>query len=447
MSTYDLTSSIPSSNSIVAGDILNCPYSGTYKTVTLPAGQYKLECWGAQGGSYSTSYTGGKGGYSQGILTLTASTTVVYVYAGGQGASSGTSTTGTLNGGYNGGGNGYSSSTTYLCSAGGGASDIRVVSNSYNGRIIVAGGGGGSASYNASYHYSGGVGGGISGGSGSQYNSSYPYGTGGTATAVGTSYYGSSYVDSSSKGTLPAFGAGGSAGTSGGVAGGGGGWYGGGYSRRASAGGGSGYVYTNSTYSNHPYYSTLGSTYYLTSATTHAGSTSFTDYSGSTVTGHSGDGACRITVVSVSQWKYTTTSITAPTYTKQTTSSITLTPATCKCYSFTPTVSGTFIAYATSSYDNYGYLCSSAPTLNTSGSPTSYLTGNDDSAYLYNGGTSNSSFGLKYDVVAGTTYYLYVKPYSTSSNTGTVTVTYWMDHPKTRVFIKTNSSTWTQITS
>ena len=31
MATYDLTSSIPAANKLAAGDILNCPYSGTYK--------------------------------------------------------------------------------------------------------------------------------------------------------------------------------------------------------------------------------------------------------------------------------------------------------------------------------------------------------------------------------------------------------------------------------
>lgn len=58
--TYDLTSSIPAE--IKTGDILNCPYSGTSKNITLPKGTYILEVWGAQGGySYSTSYPGGKG--------------------------------------------------------------------------------------------------------------------------------------------------------------------------------------------------------------------------------------------------------------------------------------------------------------------------------------------------------------------------------------------------
>ena len=38
----------------------------------------------------------------------------------------------------------------------------------------------------------------------------------------------------------------------------------------------------------------------MTSASTYAGNTSFTDYSGSTVTGHSGNGAVRITILEIS---------------------------------------------------------------------------------------------------------------------------------------------------
>ena len=41
MATYDLTSSIPSSSSLRTGDILNCPYSGSAKSITLPKGTYK----------------------------------------------------------------------------------------------------------------------------------------------------------------------------------------------------------------------------------------------------------------------------------------------------------------------------------------------------------------------------------------------------------------------
>lgn len=59
--------------------------------------------------------------------------------------------------------------------------------------------------------------------------------------------------------------------------------------------GGSGYVYTSSTASNYPSGCTLNSSYYLTSAQTVAGNSSFPSTSGGTETGHSGDGYARIT--------------------------------------------------------------------------------------------------------------------------------------------------------
>jgi hypothetical protein len=58
-------------------------------------------------------------------------------------------------------------------------------------------------------------------------------------------------------------------------------------------------VYTSSTASNYPSGCTLNDTYYLTDASTVTGDSSFIDYSGSTVTGHSGNGACRITVIDI----------------------------------------------------------------------------------------------------------------------------------------------------
>ena len=155
MTTYDLTSTTPTK--LKTGDILNCPYSGTYKTVTLPKGTYKLEVWGAQGGTRSTTYgNGGKGGYSVGTLTLTTPKTV-YLYAGGSGSSAGSSTSFT-GGGYNGGGN-----SKYYGGGGGGGSDIRIGSTSLYARVIVAGGGGGAQGRSSSsYKASGGAGGGTS---------------------------------------------------------------------------------------------------------------------------------------------------------------------------------------------------------------------------------------------------------------------------------------------
>lgn len=149
------------------GTIFNFDYTGSVQEIELPKGKYKLQCWGAQGGrSYaSSSYTGSKGGYSEGVLTLTETTTL-YVFVGGQGSYG--SSSNQVNGGWNGGGASvgfasYDSGGTYGYSypaSGGGATDIATVTStmSYSSgrtnrssasllsRCIVAGGGAG-ASY------------------------------------------------------------------------------------------------------------------------------------------------------------------------------------------------------------------------------------------------------------------------------------------------------------
>ena len=300
---YDLTNNIPEPSEIKAGDILNCPYSGTSISISLPAGNYKLECWGAQGGGW-TNNIGGNGGYSTGILTLSAQNTILYLYTGGQGYET-IASAGPEGGGFNGGGNGnwaggtLSGSGNLTGCGGGGASDIRIGTDSLYARVIVAGGGGGAGYYSSSVSGSGGVGGGTSGGAGTNTSSSYKPGNGGTATAAGDCYSGTT-SNSTTYFTLGSFGQGASAeaGTDC-LEGGGGGWYGGGGSQRAGGGGGSGYVYTSSTASNYPSGCLLNSNYYLTSASTIIGSNSFTDYDGTTtITGHAGDGFIKIIVIS-----------------------------------------------------------------------------------------------------------------------------------------------------
>lgn len=285
MATYDLTNSTV--DNLQQGDIINCPYSGAMKTITLPPGKYKLEVWGAQGGSYD-SYYGGRGGYSSGVLSLSEDTQI-YLYAGGQPSTS-TSSSVTIAGGFNGGGqaryHSYSGTTTY-CQAGGGASDIRIGKDSLYARVIVAGGGGGSASENAATTK---YGGGSSGGSPTS-------GYGASQTAAGTS---------------GAFGQGANGYISGynykyASGGGGGGWYGGGAinshsdstNYRGYNGGGSGYIYTSSTASNYPSGCLLKSDYYLTEAKTVAGNSSFTGPAGSSETGHSGNGYVKISVIEI----------------------------------------------------------------------------------------------------------------------------------------------------
>ncbi len=256
--------------------------TGAVQNVTLNAGTYKLEVWGAQGGNYSTTYVGGKGGYSYGTLTLNE-TTNLYVYVGKQPQTVTTDRVATT-GGFNGGGNGfnrYYSGTYTYAQGGGGATDIRIRQDSLYSRVIVAGGGSGATNRTNGYYGGGTSGGtGLSGYAGSQTSAGTngSFGTGGSATTSGNNYkYGS--------------------------AGGGGGWYGGGASTSYSdntnydtySGGGSGYVYTSSTASNYPSGNLLTSTYYLTNAATVGGNTSFTSTSGGTETGHSGDGYAKIT--------------------------------------------------------------------------------------------------------------------------------------------------------
>lgn len=253
-------------------DILNYSYTGAKQTVTLKPGRYKLECWGAQGGYRSSSSYGGLGGYSVGEISLEKQTTL-YVYVGGSG------NTGKTNGGFNGGGK----RATY--NGGGGATDIRVGTDSLYARVIVAGGGGSDGATNRNGMY----GGGETGGSSTQsYGSG---GGGGTQTAGGTG----------GSGNAGTFGQGGEgkAASNGFAGAGGGGWYGGGGSYPDGSGdddrgggGGSGFVWTGQ---NAPNGYLLGSAYYLTNTSTKAGNTSFTAPGGAAETGHSGDGYARIT--------------------------------------------------------------------------------------------------------------------------------------------------------
>ena len=445
MATYDLTSSIPSSSSLETGDILNCPYSGSAKSITLPKGTYKLECWGAQGGNagyYSYVHStpnGGKGGYSAGVITLSSSV-IVYLYAGGQGGSTignklDQNSVATAPGGFNGGG----IANQMGAAGGGGASDIRIGQDSLYARIIVAGGGGGGGNASSSTLLSyGGNGGGTTGGTPPNQHQNRTPGKGGTQTGIVASY-------SSSISAGFGNGAGGTGNNLRGA--GGGGWYGGTMGENSTGGGGgSGYVYTSSTASNYPSGCLLNSTHYLSSASTIAGDTSFTSPTGSSETGHSGNGYIRITVQSLVNWAYSTVSIPAPTYNKQDTSSWTLSPSTCRYFSFTPTISGDFIVYSNSSIDTYGHLTSSITSLNSNGQPSSnILVSDDDSAKKYGG--SGGNFGICYKVTAGTTYYIFVKPYNNNTASNSVYLTYYMAHPDSRVYVKTDSTTWKLITN
>ena len=90
-------------------------FTGSIQTFTAAKnGIYKLEVWGAQGGSINDNNLGGYGGYSVGNVSLTAGQKI-YIAVG----SSGDAT----NPGYNGGGEALTSTDIYYA-VGGGATHI-----------------------------------------------------------------------------------------------------------------------------------------------------------------------------------------------------------------------------------------------------------------------------------------------------------------------------------
>ncbi len=191
-------------------------YTGSEQTYPVPyTGTYKLETWGAQGGTKGAFY-GGYGGYAVGEVELTGGQTL-YINVGGVGGDNG-------NAGSTGGGATYITKTSGLLSSYG-------VNNP--NILIVSGGGGGAINYNvdAVYTGNGGHGGGISG----------TIGTGGYSGGAGTQSSGGA-ASNSSYGTMGGtFGVGG-AGRPGNGGGGGGGYFGGGGGNLGSGGGGSGYI-------------------------------------------------------------------------------------------------------------------------------------------------------------------------------------------------------------
>ncbi len=132
-------------------------YTGDYQTFSVPEdGTYKIELWGASGGSSLMSgvvgSSHGKGAYTSGEIILKKDDKL-YLYVGGAGEN------GILKadakGGYNGGGIGtWDMNDDESGGGGGGATDIRLTASDWNdfnslkSRIMVAaGGGGGSWSY------------------------------------------------------------------------------------------------------------------------------------------------------------------------------------------------------------------------------------------------------------------------------------------------------------
>lgn len=220
------------------GDIVNCSYNGAENPFLISKGIYKLECWGAKGGTAEDSYTkeGGNGGYSYGEYSAYKQT-VLYLNAGQRGQQVGTSTS-TFTRAYNGGGKG-NRIFKYLvngCAAGGGGAThialrsgaLKNLSSYKNDIIIVAGGGGGGYDRGLLAPRVGGAGGGLSGNIGEEGQSD----SAGTQTTAGPNAGFGYGADTGNDGDTYRGGAGG------------GGWYGGGagYDNTAAGSGGSGYI-------------------------------------------------------------------------------------------------------------------------------------------------------------------------------------------------------------
>ena len=146
------------------------PYTGRIVRILLvEAGEYRIEAWGAQGGSVTTNgktYTGGYGGYSVGIIDAAANT-YLYIGAGQKGSDNNSNST-RVGASFNGGGGATCSAGT-LCSGGGGATHVAysdgILSSfeSDSSNVILVAGGGGGAIYKNNTGKNGGSGGGYIG--------------------------------------------------------------------------------------------------------------------------------------------------------------------------------------------------------------------------------------------------------------------------------------------
>lgn len=255
--------------------------AGQYSFIVPLTGNYKLEVWGAQGGTSlnqgNPGTAGGYGGYATGTVALTKGD-VLYMTVGGQGAIGviGTSAEGGFNGGgkgsWDGGDNeasGGGGGATHIASIGGLLKDL---SSSKDKILIVAGGGGG-----ASFTYEPGNGGGYIGGVGTGTSQAAVNQTTGYAFGQGQDGIGIAESD--------------------GVGGGGGGWYGGfsnDVAKLSSGSGGSGYI-GNSLLTNKVMYcyncTASNDTNTKTVSTTNSSATPTANYA------KSGSGAVKITYV------------------------------------------------------------------------------------------------------------------------------------------------------
>lgn len=213
-------------------------------------------------------------------------------------------------GGFNGGGYNADTRSDYEKGVGGGATDIRVNSDSLYSRVIVAGGGGGGNGATSGGGSTGGAGGGTNGGVGTRQeksNDSYSKTNASAGTQISGGKPGEGSLSSGVVIATGAVGVGGSLPSQYNVmaGAGGGGWYGGGAGNCHGGGGsgGSGWVFTESSYnqwksgnSEDANQYTLDSSYYLQNAQTISGDNEFISTSGTgKETGHCGNGYAKIT--------------------------------------------------------------------------------------------------------------------------------------------------------
>ena len=81
---YNMASANANGSNGFVGLAFNFSYTNTQQTFTVPAtGEYKIELWGAQGGTVS-SYVGGLGSYTKGIISLDKGD-LLYIFVGQKG--------------------------------------------------------------------------------------------------------------------------------------------------------------------------------------------------------------------------------------------------------------------------------------------------------------------------------------------------------------------------
>ena len=209
----------------------NYLFSGVEAEFTTPCtGKYRLEVWGAQGGSRetgstNTTYLGGYGGYSSGEINLTQNEKL-FINVGGKGTLTSNTSKSIAIGGYNGGGDAVNSETlsTSYSGSGGGATSITTSSgllsrfkNNREAILIVAGGG--SGCYYGEKNIAGASAGGYLGNDGIANNNFYKGGSQTDGYEFGMAKINDTYA----------------------TPGAGGGYYSG-YSGQYAAGGGSGYI-------------------------------------------------------------------------------------------------------------------------------------------------------------------------------------------------------------